>query len=66
MIGKELSSLDGLSFQQICKFLALTVVKNNRECVVAFDTRVMPIAIGPSVNYEDALSSLKYRLVYNR
>ena len=46
MIGKELSSLDGLPFQQRSKFFFVTVVKNNEVFVVAFDERIM--SAGPS------------------
>ena len=46
IIGKELSSLDGLPFQQRSKVFAVTVVKNNEVFVVAFDERFM--SIGPS------------------
>ena len=37
IIGKDLSSLDGLPLQQRIKCLAVTVVKNSRVSVVAFD-----------------------------
>ena len=46
MISKELSSLDGLLFQQRSKVFAVTVVKNNEVFVVAFDERIM--FVGPS------------------
>ena len=39
--SKELSSLDGLPFQQRSKVFAVTVVKNNEVFVVAFDERIM-------------------------
>ena len=47
IIGKDLSSLDGLPLQQRSKCLAVTVVKNSRVSVVAFDERIM--SVGPSV-----------------
>ena len=46
-IGRELFSLDGLSFQQRSKVVAETVVKNNRVFVVVFYTQIM--SVGPSV-----------------
>ena len=46
IISKELSSLDGLPFQQRSKVFAVTVVKNNEVFVVAFDEIIM--SVGPS------------------
>ena len=45
IIGKELSSLDGLSFQQRSKVFAVTVGKSNEVFVVAFDERIMSIGL---------------------
>ena len=48
IISKELSTLNGLPFQQRSKVFAVTVVKSNEVFVVAFDERI-------------GLPSLKYR-----
>ena len=67
MIGKELSSIDGLPFQQRSMFLAVTVVKINRVFVVAFDARIMSVA--PSVVRYAAkfeISSITDSLHYRR
>ena len=59
IISKELSSLDGLPFQQRSKVFAVTVIKKNEVFVVAFDERI--ISVYRPFHCEDTLPSLKYR-----